>query len=164
MNKTIKKLEVNPILKNRQKALSEFSSIAHRMELVCSINNKNWINDSKSTDLGAASFSIEKLEEPIIWLVGSDGSHRDLDLVKDIVLKKVKKIICFGDFETDLKYAFGGKIKYALKNNLIDAVQLAYDCAIDNANVLFSPACSSFNNYKDFRDRGNHFISLVKAL
>lgn len=164
MNKTIKKLEDNPILINRKKALSEFNSIAHRLELICSLNNNYWINDSKATDLGATSFSLDQIEGPIIWLVGSDGSFRDLELVKSLVLKKVKKIICYGVFETDLKYAFGGKVQYALKNNLTEAVQFAYDCAIDKATVLFSPACSSYDNYVDFRDRGDHFKALVKAL
>jgi UDP-N-acetylmuramoylalanine--D-glutamate ligase len=164
MSNTIKKVEQNSILLNRKRALHDFSSVAHRLELICSKNNHQWINDSKSTDIGAASFSLEQVAGPVIWIVGSDGSHRDLDMVNDLVIQKVKKIICYGLFETDLKYAFGGKVQYAFKKDLAEAIQVAYDCAISKATVLFSPACSSFNNYTDFRERGDHFKSLVKAL
>ena len=164
MNKTIKIDEQNAILKNRKRAFNDYSSIAHRLELVCSKNNNDWVNDSKSTDMGASSFSLEQIKGPVIWIVGSDGSHRDLGLVNDLVIEKVKKIICFGDFETDLKYEFGGKVQYAYKKDLMEAIQVAYDCAMVNATVLFSPACSSYRNYADFRERGNHFKSIVKAL
>ena len=164
MNKTVKKIEENSILKNRKRALNEFNSIAHRLELICSKNNNEWINDSKSTDIGSSVFSLEQLEGPVIWIVGSDGSKRDIGLANEQVIQKVKKIICFGVFETDFKYVFGGKVQYAFKKDLTEAIQVAYDCAIKNATILFSPACSSYMNYTDFRERGDHFKSIVKAL
>lgn len=164
MSKAIKKVKQNSILLNRKRALGDFGSIAHRLEVIGLKNNRQWINDSKSTDIGSVSFSLEQLDGPIIWIVGSDGSHRDIEMVNDLVVSKVKKIICFGLFETDLKYGFGGKVKYAYKKELAEAVQVAYDCAISNATVLFAPACSSFKNYTDFRERGDHFKSIVNAL
>lgn len=164
MSKSIKQVKQNSILLNRKRALGDFGSTAHRLELIGLKNNLQWINDSKSTDIGSASFSLEQLNGPIIWIVGSDGSFRDLEMINDLVISKVKKIICFGLFETDLKYGFGGKVKYAYKKELVEAVKVAYDCAISNATVLFAPACSSFNNYTDFSERGNHFKSIVNAL
>ena len=87
-----------------------------------------------------------------------------LDIVTDVAIDKVDQIICYGHFETEIKYHFASKIKYAYKKELSEAIQLAHSNAIPGQIVLFSPACSSFLNYKNFRERGDHFKTLVAQL
>ena len=163
MNK-IKEKTTSLLVQNRQQSLASFSSIEHRLEVIREKDDVIWINDSKSTDMGASCFSLENLHENIIWIVGCDENKRNLDIVTDVAIDKVDQIICYGHFETEIKYHFASKIKYAYKKELSDAVQLAHSNAIPGQIVLFSPACSSFFNYKNFRERGNHFKTLIDKL
>ena len=163
MNK-IKEKTTSSLVQNRQQSLASFSSIEHRLEVIREKDDVIWINDSKSTDMGASCFSLENLHENIIWIVGCDENKRNLDIETHVAIDKVDQIICYGHFETEIKYHFASKIKYAYKKELSDAVQLAHSNAIPGQIVLFSPACSSFLNYKNFRERGNHFKSLIDQL
>ena len=158
----IKEKTTSLLIQNRQRSLASFSSIEHRLEVVRQINDVLWINDSKSTDMGASSFSLENLPENIIWIVGYDENKRNLDIITDVILDKLDQIICYGHFETEIKYHFASKIKYAYKKELSDAIQLAHNNALPGQIVLFSPACSSYLNYENFRERGNHFKTLVE--
>jgi UDP-N-acetylmuramoylalanine--D-glutamate ligase len=101
------------------KSLASFSDIKHRLEIVKTVNEITWINDSKSTDAGATAFSLENLEGPIIWLVGFSENKRNLDLVNQLAQEKVSEIICYGNFETELKYYFAAKIKYGYKKRFV---------------------------------------------
>ena len=84
------------LLQQRKINRAAFSDIAHRLETVGELNGVEWVNDSKSTDIEAASFSLETIQKPIVWVVGSDESRRNLILVKKLVKYKVLKIVCFG--------------------------------------------------------------------
>ncbi len=163
MNESKQKIK-NPLVQYRQSSLDSFSSIEHRLELVRELNEVLWINDSKSTDMGATCFSLENLSKNIIWIIGYDENTRNLDIVTDVAIEKVDQIICYGHFETEVKYHFASKIKYAYKKELCDAVELAHINAKPGQTVLFSPACNSFLNYQNFRERGDHFKSLVNQL
>ncbi len=164
MLKTNKKIKTNHLVNKRMKSLASFSSIEHRLEVVKTINGVSWINDSKSTDAGITAFSLENIQGPIIWIVESSESKRNLDLLHDLALSKVVEIICYGDFETELKYYFGAKMKYSYKNNLSDAVYLALENAKSSYTVLFSPACSSYLKFKNFQERGEYFKKLVNQI
>jgi UDP-N-acetylmuramoylalanine--D-glutamate ligase len=159
-----KKLKSNQLVKSRMKSLASFSDIKHRLEIVKTVNEITWINDSKSTDAGATAFSLENLEGPIIWLVGFSENKRNLDLVNQLAQEKVSEIICYGNFETELKYYFAAKIKYGYKKDLSAAIHLAVQNAKPGYTVLFSPACSSYLNYDNYKQRGNHFKELVNTI
>ncbi len=164
MLKTDKKLKNNQLVQNRMKSLASFSSIEHRLEVVKTLDGITWINDSKSTDAGVTAFSLENLQGPLIWIVESSETKRNLDLIHDLALNKVVEIICYGDFETELKYYFAAKIKYSYKNNLSDAVRMAVENAKSGYTVLFSPACSSYLNFKNYQERGDNFKKLVNEI
>ena len=163
MNK-IKIANSNKLLEGRLNSLASFSSIEHRLEVIREFNDVMWINDSKSTDMGAAAYSLENLTGNIIWIVGYDENKRNLDIIKEVALEKVNQIICYGNFETEIKYYFASKIRYAYKKELKEAIQLAHEHAKAGNTVLFSPACNSYTNYENFRERGAHFKSLVNQL
>ena len=119
MNKIVTKTLKDQMLQNRKESLSSFTAIDHRVETVREIDNVLWINDSKSTDMGATAYSMENLQAPLIWIVGCDENERNLDIINDLALEKVKEIICYGKFETAIKYHFAAKIKSTYKKESI---------------------------------------------
>ena len=151
----------NKLFLKREQSLDAFSSIEHRLEFFSKLNGKTWINDSKSTDIGATAFSIENIEGPIIWIVGETQKERDLDIIYDLVISKVEEIIYYGSHETKLKYRFGSKVKYSQLLDIKSAVKMALNNQSNNISVLFSPACSSFPNHENYKDRGEYFKNLI---
>jgi UDP-N-acetylmuramoylalanine--D-glutamate ligase len=155
----------NQLLQARKKSMSLFADIAHRLETVAEVNGVEWINDSKATDLDSTYYSLELMEKPIIWIVGSSDVEQDYSIFNKLVKYKVKQMICFGNYETRIKYSFANLVDtYAHKNTLEEAVALAAEWSSDEDVVLFSPACSSFDLYEDYRARGEHFRQLVNQL
>jgi len=153
------------LLNARKKSMSLFSNIEHRLETVATKNGVEWINDSKATDLDSTYYSLELMEKPIIWIVGSSEVEHDYSVFNKLVKYKVKQIICFGNYETKIKYSFANLVDtYAHKNTLDEAVSLAAEWASNEDVVLFSPACSSFDFYSDYRQRGDHFKELVNKI
>ena len=153
------------LLHQRNINRAAFSDIAHRLETVVESNGVEWVNDSKSTDIEATCFSIEMIQKPIIWIVGADETRRNLILVKKLVKYKVLKIVCFGAFDTAIKYSLGNLVEsYAYKQDLSDAVKVAFDWSNSGQVVLFSPACPSIGQYENYRERGKHFSDLVMKL
>ena len=150
------------MLEARKKSMNLFSDIGHRLESVGVKNGVEWINDSKATDIDSSYYSLELMEKPIIWIVGASDVERDYSVFDKLVRYKVKKVICFGSYETQIKYTFAGITEgYAHKETLEDAVLTAGEWSKDGDVVLFSPACSSFDLYDDYRQRGEHFKSLI---
>jgi UDP-N-acetylmuramoylalanine--D-glutamate ligase len=152
----------NQLLAARQKSMRVFSDIAHRLEAVGTWNDVEWINDSKATDLDSTYYSLELMEKPVIWIAGSSDSEMDYSVLNKLVKYKVKNIICFGAYETQLKYSFANMVDgYAHKATLEEAIATAKEWSITDDVVLFSPATSSFDLYDSYRERGEHFRSLV---
>jgi UDP-N-acetylmuramoylalanine--D-glutamate ligase len=153
------------LLQARKKSMSLFADIAYRLETVAIVNGVEWINDSKATDLDSTYYSLELMEKPIIWIVGSSDVEQDYSIFNKLVKYKVKQMICFGNYETRIKYSFANLVDtYAHKNSLEEAVALAAEWAVVDDVVVFSPACSSFELYSDYRARGEHFRALVNSL
>ena len=153
------------ILEARKKSMNLFSDIGHRLESVGVKNGVEWINDSKATDIDSSYYSLELMEKPVIWIVGSSDVLRDYSVFDKLVRYKVKKVICFGSYETQIKYTFAGITEgYAHKETLEEAILTAAEWSKEDDVVLFSPACSSFNLYDDYSQRGEHFKSLISNI
>jgi len=160
-NKTLKE----QLLEARNKSMSLFGDIAHRLESCAEINGVEYINDSKSTDLDSTYYSLELISKPVVWIVGSTEIENDYSIFEKLVKFKVKSIICFGKPETRIKYSFAGLVDvYAHKETIADAVGLARELGKSGDTVLFSPGCSSYEQFTDFRDRGNQFKLEVDRL
>ena len=158
---TIKSLKAR-MLEARKNSINLFSDIGHRLESVGLKNGVEWINDSKATDIDSSYYSLELMEKPVIWIVGASDVIRDYTVFDKLVRYKVKKVICFGSYETQIKYTFAGITEgYAHKETLEDAVSTAAEWSKEGDVVLFSPACSSFDLYDDYKQRGEHFKSLI---
>lgn len=144
-------------------ALKQFPGLEHRCEWVTTQNNITWINDSKGTNIGATIAALEGLgsdtTQTIILIAGGLGKGADFSLLKPSVDKHVREIILFGKDAPLLSHALQrGILTDSLKNAILKAQELAQpgDC------VLLSPACASWDMFKDFEDRGRQFKALVK--
>lgn len=166
MTERIKKTSFADQLKEaRNKSMSLFGDIAHRLETTREWNGVEFINDSKSTDLDSTYYSLELMSKPVVWIVGSTELENDYAIFDKLVKFKVKTVICFGKDETRIKYSFAHLVDtYAHKSTLEEAVSLASELSSEGDAVLFSPACPSYELYSDFRERGNEFKELVDEL
>lgn len=149
-----------------REAFTPFSEIPHRNQLVRIINGIKFINDSFSTNLNSAWFSLEKTEGPIIWIMGGlDFRNNDYRIISDLVKKKVKVVIFLGNQSDKADQVFGKIIPFIFHTEKMkDAVEVAYHLADRGDTVLLSPSCSSLDMFENFEDRGNQFEKNTLAL
>ncbi len=148
-----------------REALQTFESLEHRMETVATIKNIEFINDSKATNVNSTWFALESMEKPVILILGGVDKGNDYSLLEDLVKEKVKAIVCMGIENRKIHEAFGGIVPLMVNtDNAKDAVQSAFHFASKGDVVLLSPACASFDLFKNYEDRGNQFKKAVKEL
>lgn len=149
----------------QQNKLSEFGNIPHRLELVTNLNGVDYVNDSKATDINSTWYSLEYLDEGIIWIVGTSDIEADFSLFKEIVQDKVRAIVCLGKNRTSLFQTLATEVElFAEAESITEAVEIASNYSINNDVVLFSPACSSYDMFQDYKDRGEQFVKAVNGL
>lgn len=145
-------------------ALKEFEGLEHRMELVRELDGVKYINDSKGTNVGAVVKSIESFKEPLILIAGGRDKAGDFTLLRHLIKKKVKSLVLIGEAAKKISDAFSGVTNVVMAENLNEAVTASHDMAKKGDVVLLSPACASFDMFKDFEDRGRQFKKIVKEL
>ncbi|MBI0399805.1 UDP-N-acetylmuramoyl-L-alanine--D-glutamate ligase [Cyclobacterium marinum] len=146
-------------------ALKDFVNAAHRMEQVATINGVKFINDSKGTNVDATAFALGAFQEPLIWIAGGVDKGNDYKLLDDKVIDHVKLLICLGKDNEKLKIAFSGKIPCILTTEDIrEAVQWSLENGSEGDVALLSPACASFDLFKNYEDRGDQFKEAVITL
>ncbi|AGW86140.1 UDP-N-acetylmuramoylalanine--D-glutamate ligase [Blattabacterium sp. (Nauphoeta cinerea)] len=145
--------------------LSKLKSIEHRMEKIRNINGIQFINDSKATNVNAVFYALKSTNAPIIWIAGGEDKGNNYIELIPLVKQKVKAIICLGKNNKKITNFFKNIIDIILEtNNMKKAVYMAYILSSHGYNVLFSPACSSFDLFKDYKERGNKFKQEVIKL
>lgn len=148
-----------------REALQTFESLEHRMETVATIKNVEFINDSKATNVNSTWFALESMDKPVILILGGVDKGNDYSLLRDLVKEKVKAIVCMGTDNRKIHEAFGDMVSLMVNTeNARDAVQSAFHFASKGDVVLLSPACASFDLFKNYEDRGNQFKQAVKEL
>ena len=146
------------------KALLEFPGLSHRVQWVADINGVTWINDSKATNPGACLAALEGLGEPIILIAGGDGKGASFEELSEVIASNVSSVILIGqDAKRFAEEAVTSK-PYEIVNTIEQAVEIAAKVAIDGDTVLLSPACASLDQFVDYQERGNRFISAVEGL
>lgn len=147
-----------------KKVLKKFKGIEHRIEYVAKIKNRYFYNDSKSTNVKATEMALISFDKPIILLLGGLDRGHSLDELKPH-LTNVKKIIGYGQVRDKVKaLASDTLISYLIVDNLKEAVGKAYQVSSFNDIILLSPACASWDQFKDFEERGTKFKEYVKEL
>jgi UDP-N-acetylmuramoylalanine--D-glutamate ligase len=145
-----------------RESLRTFKSIEHRLESVIKVHGVQFINDSKATNINSTWYALESIQKPIIWIAGGVDKGNDYTELYDLVKEKVKVLICLGVDNEKLKTAFADVVPTIVEtNNMIDAVQKAYELSETGDNVLLSPACASFDLFNNYEDRGTQFKTAV---
>jgi len=146
-------------------AVQTFQSLEHRMETVAVIRGVEFINDSKATNTNSTWYALESMSKPTILILGGVDKGNDYSFIKDLVKEKVKAIVCMGIDNRKIHEAFGNEVGLMVNtNNAKDAVQAAFHFADKGDVVLLSPACASFDLFKNYEDRGKQFKEAVKDL
>ena len=148
-----------------REALQTFESLEHRMEHVATIKGVEFINDSKATNINSTWYALESMTKPVILILGGVDKGNDYNLLTDLVKEKVKAIVCMGTDNRKIHEAFGDIVSLMLNTiNADEAVQAAFHFANKGDVVLLSPACASFDLFKNYEDRGKQFKQAVKNL
>ena len=148
-----------------QASLESFVNESHRMELVGEHNEVKYINDSKATNVDAVYYALGAMKTKVIWIVGGQDKGNDFGPIMDLVRNKVKAVICLGLDNKKLFDAFSTEVFYISETTTMrEAVRRAASHASSGDTVLLSPACASFDLFRDYRDRGDQFKKEVSEL
>jgi len=148
-----------------RKSISNFQGAPHRLESVLKIHHVNYINDSKATNVNATYYALESMTNPTVWIVGGQDKGNDYSALMPLVREKVKAIVCLGLDNTKIKEAFGRVVEPFVETfAMSEAVKVAYKIADRGDTVLLSPACASFDLFKNYEDRGEQFKEAIKQL
>jgi len=147
------------------KGLKTFRNAEHRLEPVRNLESVEYINDSKATNLDSVKYALDAFDTPIVWIAGGIDKGNDYSLVEALVQEKVKALICLGKDNSKLITSFENIVPVVkATDDLIKAVRWAKELAVPGDTVLLSPACSSFDLFKNYEDRGEKFKEAVLAL
>ncbi len=148
-----------------REALQTFESLEHRMEPVSTIKGVEFINDSKATNVNSTWYALESMIKPVILVLGGVDKGNDYNILKEMVKEKVKAIVCMGRDNSKIHEAFGDVVSLMVNTlSAKEAVQAAFHFSSKGDVVLLSPACASFDLFKNYEDRGNQFKQAVKNL
>jgi UDP-N-acetylmuramoylalanine--D-glutamate ligase len=153
------------IRKNKiREAVQTFENLEHRMESVATVRGVEFINDSKATNVNSTWYALESMTKPTILVLGGVDKGNDYTLITELVKEKVKAIVCMGLDNKKIHEAFDDVVKVVDTDNASDAVRSSYSLAQPGDIVLLSPACASFDLFKNYEDRGRQFKDAVRDL
>lgn len=145
--------------------LKDFEGVEHRLESVDEVNGVLYINDSKATNVDSVWYALESMDKPVVWIAGGTDKGNDYTLLEDLAGQKVKTLICLGVDNRKLISAFTGKIPEIVETrSMADAVSVAQKQSKPGDVVLLSPACASFDLFKNYEHRGKLFKEEVYKL
>lgn len=148
-----------------REAVQNFQSVEHRMEHVSTVRGVEFINDSKATNVNSTWYALESMTKPTVLILGGVDKGNDYTLLEEMVKEKVKAIICLGTDNAKIHEAFAGSVETIVDvNGAEEAVKAAFHFAVKGDVVLLSPACASFDLFKNYEDRGDQFKKAVKEL
>ncbi|MES2516922.1 MAG: UDP-N-acetylmuramoyl-L-alanine--D-glutamate ligase [Bacteroidota bacterium] len=145
--------------------LKSFQSVEHRLEPCGEIKGVKYVNDSKATNVDSVFYALGSYNDPIILIMGGVDKGNDYRQIEKLVEEKVKALICMGTDNSKLLEFFEKKVPMIFSvDSLQKAVQLSADLGTEGDVVLLSPACASFDLFKNYEDRGRQFKAAVTAL
>jgi UDP-N-acetylmuramoylalanine--D-glutamate ligase len=148
-----------------RESLGNFQGVEHRLEKVLKVQNVQYINDSKATNVNATFFALDSVNAPTVWIVGGVDKGNDYTELMALVNEKVKAIICLGIDNRKIIDAFRDVVDMMVEvDNMHDAVNTAKHLTEKGDIVLLSPACASFDLFENYEDRGDQFKEAVRNL
>lgn len=148
-----------------RESLSTFNGLEHRMEYVATVRGVDFINDSKATNVNSVWFALESMERPVILIMGGVDKGNDYSAIRELVKEKVKAIVCLGVDNRPIHEALSKDMEVMMNtDNMKDAVAAAFQLASKGDVVLLSPACASFDLFRNYEERGRQFKECVREL
>ncbi|MGK6350822.1 UDP-N-acetylmuramoyl-L-alanine--D-glutamate ligase [Parapedobacter sp. DT-150] len=148
-----------------KESMGSFKNIPHRLEFVACIAGVNYINDSKATNVNAVWYALESLAPQVVLIMGGVDKGNDYEMLSDLIRTKVRAIVCIGKDNARIYDALEDDAQIIVNSSSMrDAVEIASHLAQKGDTVLLSPACASFDWFKNFEDRGNQFKEAVMDL
>ena len=148
-----------------KQSIEGFTGVAHRMEVFEEFSGVRFINDSKATNVNATYFALESVKRPVIWIAGGVDKGNDYSALMPLVREKVKVILCIGVDNQKIVDTFGKVVSEIHElSTFEDTVALAMRFAERGDTVMLSPACASFDRFKNYEDRGEQFKKVVRSL
>jgi UDP-N-acetylmuramoylalanine--D-glutamate ligase len=148
-----------------REAVSNFHSLEHRMEFVATVRGVDFINDSKATNVNSTWYALESMQKNTVLILGGVDKGNDYELIADLVKEKVKAIVCMGIDNKKIIEFFKDKVSTIVEvDSAKKAVNASFKLAEKGDLVLMSPACASFDLFKNYEDRGRQFKESVKEL
>lgn len=143
-------------------ALRSFSSLSHRMEIVGEVNGVQWINDSKATNVSSAMVAIAGMRRPTILLLGGRHKGEPYTSLADAMRKNVKRVVAYGEAADEIEKDLDGVVPIdKLGNDFEEVMEKARASAAPGDAVLMSPACSSYDMFRNYEERGERFRQLA---
>lgn len=160
---------VGRVLEIRKESIREsmgnFKNVPHRLEYVAKISGIDFINDSKATNINSTWYALESINADIVLIMGGVDKGNDYEQLRDMVKSKVKAIICLGKDNKRIHDAFEDDVEIIVNTfSASEAAQIAYHIAKRGDTVILSPACASFDLFKNYEDRGDQFKAAVREL
>ncbi|GGH15549.1 UDP-N-acetylmuramoyl-L-alanine--D-glutamate ligase [Mucilaginibacter phyllosphaerae] len=148
-----------------RESMGSFRNIEHRLESVGKISGISFINDSKATNVNSTWYALESMTSDVVLILGGVDKGNDYSMLKQLVKQKVKAIVCLGKDNKRIHDAFEDDVEVIVNTmSAAEAAQVAYHLAEKGDTVLLSPACASFDLFKNYEDRGKQFKDAVKEL
>jgi UDP-N-acetylmuramoylalanine--D-glutamate ligase len=146
-------------------SLGSFAGVPHRLEVVRDLNGVRYINDSKATNVNAVWYALESMHGPVILIAGGRDKGNDYESLRPLVRSKVSILITIGEGADTIAAELGPEAERTMRADSIEhAVRLAHLLAEEGDVVLLSPACASFDMFKDYQERGDRFREAVQGL
>ncbi len=146
------------------KVTENFRGVSHRIEFAADKGGVLFYDDSKGTNVGAVIRALESFPGRVILMLGGRDKGGDFENLIDLIRKKVKRIVLFGEAGQKINSIIGGIVETSVSATLREAVSVAYDGASPGDIVLLSPGCTSFDEFTSYAERGRLFQEWVKAL
>ncbi|WP_439696065.1 UDP-N-acetylmuramoyl-L-alanine--D-glutamate ligase [Mucilaginibacter sp. AW1-7] len=148
-----------------KESMGNFKAIEHRLEFVANISGIRFINDSKATNVNSTWYALESMSSDVVLILGGVDKGNDYGMLKDLVKQKVRSIVCLGKDNKRIHDAFEDDVHVIVNTfSAQEAAQVAFHLAEKGDTVLLSPACASFDLFKNYEDRGNQFKAAVREL
>ncbi len=146
-----------------ERSIYEFSPVEHRLEPAGERDGVEWINDSKATNVDSVWYALESMTRPVVWIAGGTDKGNDYEPLKAFAREKVKALVCMGLDNDKLQREFTGVVPTVVSTSSLDeAMRAARELATEGDTVLLSPACASFDLFKNYEQRGELFKQWVK--
>jgi UDP-N-acetylmuramoylalanine--D-glutamate ligase len=155
-------LGVSPV--SMRETLKRFKGVEHRLEEVATLSGVKFVNDSKATNVESVWYALQSVEKPIILIAGGKDKGGDFTRLRELVQNRVKALILIGEAKEKISGALSDLVSTLYTDSLEEAVELGFKKAEAGDTVLLSPACASFDMFKDYEHRGEVFKSSVKRL